>query len=180
MADIAGLLRAIHSLPARHHRLDLAERMLCYEKRLAHRAPTRSARLATLRPAIMDLLEGAADRHQPAVLCHNDLLRANRVYSGGALFALDWEYSAMGHPLYDLAVVAAGDELDATQVDALLEAYLGRGASAAEQALVAQYGCAYRYLELLWYLAQAHPDLSDAQVERKLAELGQMLNPENW
>ncbi len=42
------LLRGIHQLPARHHRLDLAERMLSYEKRLAHRDPSRARAVGAL------------------------------------------------------------------------------------------------------------------------------------
>ena len=105
---------------------------------------------------------------QPLVLCHNDLLRANRLYSGGKLYALDWEYSAMGSPLYDLAVVAAGDNLGPTATHNLLEAYSGRQPTAVEQQLITQYACVYRYLELLWYLTQDDPILNDTQLQEKL------------
>jgi len=111
----------------------------------------------------------------PAVHCHHDLLRANRLYSGGRLFALDWEYSAMGNPWYDLAVVIAGDSLSAQDAELLLETYLGRPAAAAERRLVAGFGCAYRYLELMWYLVQDHPALDDASLQEKLQSLGEQL-----
>lgn len=169
--DIATLLRGIHRLPARHHRLDLAERILSYEKRLAHRDPSRWSALADYQPAVAAVLSRTRAQKQPLVLCHHDLLRANRLYSRGKLFALDWEYSAMGSPWYDLAVVAAGDDMDAHAVDALLAAYAGRPANAAESLLVGQYGCIYRYLELLWYLVQDHPALDAGQLELKLALL---------
>jgi thiamine kinase len=173
--DLAELLRCIHQLPARHHRLDLAERMLSYEKRLAHRDPSRAAQLAPFRSGVMQLLASANESHCPTVLCHHDLLQANRLYSGGRLFALDWEYSAMGNPWYDLAVVIAGDSLAADEADTLLRNYLGRPAAAGEQRLVAQFGCAYRYLELLWYLAQDHPALAESQLQEKLELLAENL-----
>ena len=52
VADVATLLRGIHQLPARHHRLDLAERLLGYEKRAAQHKPVPAARLSALRPAV--------------------------------------------------------------------------------------------------------------------------------
>ncbi len=173
--DIAQLLRGIHQLPPRHHRLDLAERLLGYEKRLARHSPARTAQLAGYRAQVRELLTRALAPPWEAVLCHHDLLRANRLYSGGRLFALDWEYSAMGSPWYDLAVVIAGDSLAAQDADTLLEVYLGRPADATERRLVTGFGCVYRYLEILWYLVQDHPALDEDLLQLKLQLLGENL-----
>ncbi|MCB1843706.1 MAG: phosphotransferase family protein, partial [Halioglobus sp.] len=98
----AGLLRRIHALPAVHQRLHLAERIGRYARRL----PREHAEwLAPAGQSLSRLLALTAGDRSPAVLCHNDLLRANRLLSGGRLYALDWEYAAMGPPLYDLAVL---------------------------------------------------------------------------
>ena len=174
--DIAKLLRGIHQLPARHHRLDLAERILSYEKRLAHRHPARTTELAAYGQEVSKLLGIISTAQQPRALCHNDLLRANRLYSGGQLYALDWEYSAMGSPWYDLAVVVAGDNLGPIATHSLLEAYSGRQPTAVELQLVTQYGCVYRYLELLWYLTQDYPILDEAQLQEKLEILRENLD----
>ena len=179
MADVAELLRGIHRLPARHHRLDLRERMLSYEKRLAHRDPPRAALLSPFRSAALQALGGAERDPQRAVLCHHDLLRANRLYSGGRLFALDWEYSAMGSCWYDLAVVVAGDSLSDADTQDLLQAYLGRPAGADELRRVRRYGCAYRYLELLWYLVQQHPGFDSVALRQKLELLERQLGEIN-
>lgn len=186
LADLARLLRAIHRLPARHSRLDIGERLLRYEKHLQQRDVTGRDRelLAALlghRPAVLSHLEQIGEReHAPLVLCHNDLLRANRIYSGGRLWAVDWEYSAMGSPWYDLAVVVAGDGLDDRQAQALLEAYLGRDASEEERRALQRQGCVYRYLELLWYLAQPRAPLSRPALEEKLAGLARAVSPGSW
>ena len=174
--DIAKLLHDIHQLPARHHRLDLAERILSYEKRLAHRHPSRTAKLVDYSREVAEILGAISTDQQPLVLCHNDLLRANRLYSGGNLFALDWEYSAMASPWYDLAIVAAGDNLGAAATSKLLEAYSGRPPTAAEVQLVTKYGCVYRYLEVLWYLTQDSPILDDTQLQAKLELLNENLS----
>jgi thiamine kinase-like enzyme len=172
---VAALLRDVHSLPPRHHRLDLEARILSYEKRLEHRREPALAQLHTHGQAIRQCLAGAQTGAQPLVLCHNDLLRANRISSGGRLWAIDWEYCAMGSPWYDLAVVAAGDDLDDSASALLLESYLGRQATAAEYTRLRQYGCVYRYLELLWYLAREHPLLGQGQISEKLNRLEKAL-----
>ena len=174
--DIAKLLHDIHQLPARHHRLDLAERILSYEKRLAHRHPTRTTELVAYARVVSEILVSISTDQQPLVLCHNDLLRANRLYSAGKLYALDWEYSAMASPWYDLAVVVAGDNLGPNDTDKLLQAYTGRQRTASEQQLIAQYGCVYRYLELLWYLTQDSPVLDETELQEKLKVLQESLS----
>jgi thiamine kinase len=186
LADIARLLRAIHRLPARHSRLDLGERLTRYERHLRQRDATGAgdpllAALLGHRPAVLDHLNQIGETERaPLVLCHNDLLRANRIYSGGRLWAVDWEYSAMGSPWYDLAVVVAGDGLDEGQAQALLEAYLDRSALEEERRALHHQGCVYRYLELLWYLAQPRAPLPRPALEEKLAGLARAVSPGSW
>ena len=58
-------------------------------------------------------------------LCHNDLLPANLIWSDGRLWLIDWEYTGMGHPLFDLASVSANAGFTDIQEKALLKAYRG-------------------------------------------------------
>jgi thiamine kinase-like enzyme len=50
------------------------------------------------------------------VLCHNDLMPANLIIDGARLCLVDWEYSGVGHRLFDLANASAnagfGDDDD--------------------------------------------------------------------
>ena len=171
IADVAALLRNIHQLPARHCRLDLAERILRYEKQLEHRNTSQPPLLARVRDPVLALLDSIKQQSHPVSLCHNDLLQANRIYSAGQLWAIDWEYCAMGSPWYDIAVVVNGDSLSAAQTDELLAAYLGRPATSAEQQTLHQYGCIYRYLELLWYQTLERPALQQATLAHKITAL---------
>lgn len=175
IADVGRLLRTIHALPARHHRLDLAERILRYEKQLEHRGIAPGDALATCRGPVSDMLRAIGRETAHPVLCHNDLLRANRIYTGGRLWALDWEYCAMASPWYDLAVVIHGDSLSPEEADAVLYAYLGRAPQEAERQRLYQYGCVYRYLELVWYLALETPVLADADREARSSALVNLL-----
>jgi thiamine kinase len=175
LADTGRLLTAIHRLPARHHRLDLAERILRYEKQIEHKGETLDERLRLCHGKIADLLIQVARPRERPVLCHNDLLQANRIYSGGALWAIDWEYASMGSPWYDLAVVVHGDALSERDTEAILHAYLNRAPQHEERVILHQYGCIYRYLELLWYLAPDQPSIAAQTQEQKQAFLLNML-----
>lgn len=179
--QVAGLLRSIHQLPARHSRLDLAERILRYEKQVEHAGGKLPSVLVQRRKQVLELLSGIHQRGQAAVLCHNDLLQANRIYSDGRLWAIDWEYCAMGSPWYDLAVMVVGDSLPPAYTSALLESYLNRPAHSAESAELHHHCCVYRYLEILWYLARRRSLLEPDQLEEKMSGLEQaLLNPENY
>jgi thiamine kinase-like enzyme len=59
------------------------------------------------------------------VPCHNDLLNANFLDDGERLRIVDWEYAGMGDRYFDLANFSINHELDGTQSEALLVAYLG-------------------------------------------------------
>lgn len=153
MSALAKLLQRIHNLPAGHQRLKLGEQLQRYEKLLAQRADKTCGKLARFRPQVLYSLDQVENRQSASVLCHNDLLRANRLYSGGILKALDWEYCAMASPWYELAVICCGDELDDARSQALINNYLERPARPEESIRLLQYSVIYRYLELLWYCA---------------------------
>ncbi len=151
--ETAALLRRIHRLPATHYRLDLRERINQYERQLKHQNQHLPASVTSSREEIMHLLDILEAQSDTPVLCHNDLLGANRIRSGNRLWAIDWEYCAMGSPWFDLAVIAVGDALDSDGQEQLMNAYLGRAASERETGTLARYCHVYRYLEQLWFLA---------------------------
>ncbi len=85
---------------------------------------------ARLPDGIDDLLDDARElshrlrpfRPSP---CHNDLLPANILDDGRRLWLVDWEYAGVGNPLFDLANLAAGAELDEHGEHQVLAAYRG-------------------------------------------------------
>ncbi|NPD31309.1 phosphotransferase [Eggerthellaceae bacterium zg-1084] len=67
-----------------------------------------------------------ADRIEP-VLCHNDFYAPNLLVRGDSMWLIDWEYSAMGDHLCDLAnYVAQGPECGVEEAVRVLERYLRR------------------------------------------------------
>jgi thiamine kinase-like enzyme len=157
---VAELLRGIHRLPRLHHRLDLKERLQHYLRLLQPRALD-SAVLGR----VLAWVEWAGIHAEAPVLCHNDLLPANRLRSGGRLWAVDWEYCAQGDAWFDLAVVAVGAAETPGWQRVLLEHYLDRPATDQDWHRLEVFGCLYRCLELLWYAAAA-PAAADRADQR--------------
>ncbi len=170
LAGIAQLARAIHQLPALHHRLDLRERLSRYEKQALQQAHPALRQIMQCQHSIGQLLADLETRKGTPVCCHNDLLGANRLRSGGRLWALDWEYCAMGSPWFELAVISCGENYSPKDNEALACAYLSRVPTRQELADFAAYCCVYRYLELLWYLRrETSPTATD--IDNRLAAL---------
>lgn len=151
--DLAVLCRQIHGLPRRNHRLDPGARVRRYCSLLTRSGKPLPAR--ELRNEIDRILPQCQTPNP--VLCHNDLLPANLLRSGGRLYALDWEYCAMGNPWFDLAVSGDGQGFSQSEFDGFLCAYLQRQPTANDFQQLALHRIVYRYLELLWHLAQAEP-----------------------
>lgn len=153
ISDIATLLQSIHQLPELHYKLNIRERIARYEKQLQHQNQPLPQSIKTSRMDVLELLDELEQEKDAQVVCHNDLLTANRIYSGGRLWAIDWEYCAMGSPWFDLAVITVGDKLSSAHRGELVNAYLKRVATDLERHKLDQYCHIYQYLEKLWYLA---------------------------
>tara|TARA_R110002110_G_scaffold91264_2_gene237564 strand:+ start:185596 stop:186489 length:894 start_codon:yes stop_codon:yes gene_type:complete len=181
--DIAQLLRSIHALPGCHKRLDLGERLARYVRTIKSARNKPAALTTTVLELAAKVQQQMLEASHPTTelrLCHNDLLRANRISSGSALLAIDWEYAAMGNPWYDLAAVVAGDELSTHATEKLLEAYLHRPPGNQEWEELHHFCCVYRCIELLWYLCRDATAQGPA-LQRKLQRLqAQSANHENW
>ena len=146
-ADIADMLRAIHRLAIAAPRLYFAARAAHYHDLLWPVCDADSRHLLARLAGPLQRACRALDNDQhAAVVCHNDLTSANRLYHRGALYALDWEYAARGSRWFDLAVAAE----TAPAVDKVLTAYLQREPTAQERALMANAGDVAAYLDLLW------------------------------
>ncbi len=152
-AEIAALLRSIHSLSPIEAALDLPERIRFYTRRLRAQAVGPEAQDLALEQ--LELAQESARElrvaDQEPVLCHNDLLAANRLFSNGRLWALDWEYAATGSRWFDLAAIIHGDDLDVASQTALVEAYLGRKPLSCEQQMLRWAGTCYQALACAWY-----------------------------
>jgi thiamine kinase-like enzyme len=173
--DVAELLRQIHALPPVHHRIDLRQRIRQYLHQLEAQHAGISAVLSSITSHTETIIHTADATDTTLVVCHNDLLAANRLRSNGRLYALDWEYSGMGHRWFDLAVICEGEGDDSVNANSLLDAYLERNASVLERETLVRFRLCYRYLAWLWHAVCDQQPISEHNLAALNAELAPAL-----
>ena len=86
--------------------------------------------------------------------CHCDPLAENFLDDGARMWIVDWEYSGMNDPLWDLGDVSVEAGFDADQDRAMMEAYCGGEPSAALTGRMVIYKAMCDLLWTLWGLIQ--------------------------
>ncbi|ESY84769.1 Choline/ethanolamine kinase [Mesorhizobium sp. LNHC220B00] len=95
-----------------------------------------------------------AVRPLPLVACHCDPLCENFLDTGERMWIVDWEYSGMNDPLWDLGDLSVEGKFDANQDEELTRAYFGGEAKPAERGRIVIYKAMCDLLWTLWGLIQ--------------------------
>jgi thiamine kinase-like enzyme len=90
----------------------------------------------------------------PLVACHCDPLCENFLDTGERMWVVDWEYSGMNDPLWDLGDLSVEGKFDATQDEEMMRAYFGGEARPAERGRIVIYKAMCDLLWTLWGLIQ--------------------------
>ena len=93
---------------------------------------------------------------QPWVPSHRDLVLENLLLADRRLWFIDWEYSAMASPYWDLATLCNEANLDLRQSRRLLQAYCVGGAAMKESTLFDYRGLLKLFTDC-WMTALAEP-----------------------
>ncbi len=146
---IAQLLRALHALPVPPgvRSVDLIETLRGYLRSLDELGCRTSATEKRTRErgerAALALQQGAR-----VCLCHNDVHHLN-IVDDGRLRLIDWEYSGIGEPMFDLASICVYHQYDRFEREHLLEAYVEHPDPAAANRL--ELACwLFDYIRELW------------------------------
>ncbi|WP_027052622.1 phosphotransferase family protein [Mesorhizobium erdmanii] len=91
---------------------------------------------------------------RPLVACHCDPLCENFLDTGERMWIVDWEYSGMNDPLWDLGDLSVEGKFDAAQDEEMMRAYFGGEARPAERGRVVIYKAMCDLLWTLWGLIQ--------------------------
>lgn len=94
--------------------------------------------------------------------CHCDPLCENFLDDGEVMWIVDWEYSGMNDPLWDVGDVSVEAGMDEAQEAELLRGYFGQDPTAAEKGRVVIYKAMCDLLWTLWGLIQ-HADDNPAE-----------------
>ena len=100
-------------------------------------------------------VRAALDAHPAALApCHCDPLCENFLDDGEKMWIVDWEYSGMNDPLWDLGDLSVEAGFDEAQDREMMEAYCGGAPSAAEMGRMVIYKAMCDLLWTLWGLIQ--------------------------
>lgn len=155
---LADLLRCCHELPLTGVSMRLSDHATIYKDVLRLESELHSFALKCI-----DIVDNAGicdDR----VCAHNDIVAAN-VIDHGNLKLIDWEYACDNDPMFDLASAIGYHNLDVSQADILLNAYLGGGDAAWRERLDAQIRV-YDAIHWLWLAARYRESPTHEQVQR--------------
>ncbi|MCA0014212.1 phosphotransferase family protein [Mesorhizobium sp. B292B1B] len=94
----------------------------------------------------------------PVVACHCDPLCENFLDTGDRMWIVDWEYSGMNDPLWDLGDLSVEGKFDAAQDEEMMRAYFGGEAKPAERGRIVIYKAMCDLLWTLWGLIQLAND----------------------
>ncbi len=148
---LASLLKSIHGLEPVEYALDIKIKADHYWRHLNTHTDFSHA-IELLRPSVERHIADAYKNNKLPVLCHNDLILENLLCDKQqTLYALDWEYAAMGDPYFDLAVIVEAHELNESESLQLLQSYLNNNPSKQELARLYSNRIIYCYLSVLWY-----------------------------
>lgn len=95
-----------------------------------------------------------AKRPAPLAPCHCDPLCENFLDTGARMWIVDWEYSGMNDPMWDLGDLSVEGGFDAAQDEEMLRAYFGHEAKAADHGRMVIYKAMCDLLWTLWGLIQ--------------------------
>jgi thiamine kinase-like enzyme len=90
----------------------------------------------------------------PLSPCHNDPWPGNLLDAGGRLYIIDWEFSGMNDPMWDLGDLSVETGFEPEQDRVMIEAYYGADAPLALYSRLALYKVMSDLLWALWGLIQ--------------------------
>lgn len=149
--QLASTLRSLHRADCRFRgRVDLRALL---ERYYALLDDTARGNFANRMSAARELLPLVDDRDCAYVPSHNDLVLENLLLGDdGRLWLIDWEFSAMASPYWDLATLCNAADLDYARSRALLLAYCAEG-PAMEESLLFDYRNLLKLLTDIWMAA---------------------------
>lgn len=170
MKQIISLFQHLHysKKPMTNH-FKLFDLLIHYENLVKPTNPFIIEMLAPLKEDIIKLKETYKSLHVIETPCHIDTVCANFILSGAdELYLIDWEYSGMFDPLWDVATLFVSCQFTEEEEKFFLTYYLEREPNNVELQRVLMHTIFQDYLWYLWTVykkAQGDDEVSDG-IER--------------
>jgi thiamine kinase-like enzyme len=179
LGAVVRSIRAIHGMGAIPSNFDVHRVVRAYRRVAeAHGVVVPAAYREAL--AVADRVAEAFGTHpMPPRPCHNDLLNANFLVTGGRVVIVDYEYAGMGDVFFDLGNVSINNGLSEAAQETLLELYFGHP-TAVHRARLALMRICSDLREAMWGVVQQgistlefdYVDYADRHFARCLANAG--------
>jgi thiamine kinase-like enzyme len=154
-ARAGEVLRRLHSSDARFDfRFELFGMIDGYLKVLATKDIELPAGYHDVVTEAESVMAALAARPLPLVACHCDPLCENFLDAGGRMWLVDWEYSGMNDPMWDLGDVSVEAQFTPAQEEEMIRAYFGGEPSAQDRGRIVIYKAMCDLLWTLWGLIQ--------------------------
>ncbi len=102
-----------------------------------------------------DAVRAALNAHPlPSAACHCDPLCENFLDTGKRMWIVDWEYSGMNDPMWDMGDLSVEGEFTAAQDEEMIRAYFGGEPAPSERGRIIIYKAMCDLLWTLWGLIQ--------------------------
>jgi thiamine kinase-like enzyme len=152
---VAALLARFHSSSIRFvNDFDVFKLANIYERVARSRFARFFDNYNRVRGRILALERPLAGIAGAKVACHNDLVPENMLETAEGLTLIDWEYSGMNDPAWDLASFSLESGFDEAQDKRFLESYSRGSVQPRMRLRVAAYRLLQDYLWSLWSLLQ--------------------------
>jgi thiamine kinase-like enzyme len=146
---IAAACRRLHTARPFLRDFDMFEIQRGYLRVVQERGFRLPDRYLDFEPQVRALEQAMRVRAEPQVPCNNDLLAENFIEVGGELRLIDYEYSGMNEPSFELGNVWSESNLSLAQLEELVAHYYG-APSAAKVARARLWGLMSKYGWTLW------------------------------
>jgi thiamine kinase-like enzyme len=121
----ADACRRLHAGPEFTGVFDMFERQAGYRATVEDRAIALPASYDDYAPAFADVRSALAARPVTRVPCNNDLLAGNFIDNGHQVWLIDYEYSGMNDPTFELGNTTTECDFTPEMTEAWTEAYFG-------------------------------------------------------
>ncbi len=167
--DVARTLKKLHShTKPFKNKVDNLSVIEQYKELIEKRGCSLNARYEELYSQIMQLKQVIKKLNYLETPCHNDPNLANFIKSKDAMLLLDWEYSGMGDPAWDIAYVSTHGSFCKAQEDLMLTSYLNGKRDESIELRMHAYKPATEFIFALWIRLQilnGHLPVSKEELE---------------
>jgi thiamine kinase-like enzyme len=155
LARAALVLKRLHTLDrpfeSRFDAFAMIEHYLELLRRLQAPLPADFEEIKQEVDAVRQLLEAI---YIPLTPCHNDTWPENFVEVGRRIYLIDWEYSGMNDPMWDLGNLSVEAGFRDEQDRAMMEAYCGNSVPSQLFARMVLYKATVSFFWALWSIVQ--------------------------